>query len=483
VRATVLTAARVVALAGPVALAFAAGGYHDTPRLVAAIVAWALVGVAALVAPSPLPRGRPARAAILGLALLTAWTALSLLWTPVAGAAYDDLQRDLLYLGALIAAAALLGGGPAARAVEPAVAGGALAAILYGLSERLLPGVFELERSQSAAGRLDQPLTYWNATGALAAIGLVLCARIAGDESRPAPLRVAAAAAAAPLGLGLYATFSRGALMACAAGLAALLVAAPTWAQVRGIAVALEAGALAALAASGFEGATALEGTAGERAADGAIVLALLAVVALAAATVHARVCRDERAGRLRTGRLGIPRRAARLAVAAVIALPAGFVAAAVADPPQTGPSGATASRLGSLGSNRYEYWRVAAGAFADHPLRGIGSGGFRVAWLRDRDIVESTHDVHSLYLEAAAELGIVGLALMALTLGAVAAAAREAHRRGPPLAAGAIAGLVAWAAHAGIDWDWEMPALTLPAILLAGTLLAASGDGAPDAA
>ena len=34
---------------------------------------------------------------------------------------------------------------------------------------------------RSAAGRLDQPLTYWNATGALAALGLVLCARVAGD--------------------------------------------------------------------------------------------------------------------------------------------------------------------------------------------------------------------------------------------------------------------------------------------------------------
>jgi hypothetical protein len=31
-------------------------------------------------------------------------------------------------------------------------------------------------------------------------------------------------------------------------------------------------------------------------------------------------------------------------------------------------------------------------------------------------------------------------------------------------------------AVHAGLDWDWEMPALALIAILLAGAVLAANG-------
>ena len=64
--------------------------------------------------------------------------------------------------------------------------------------------------------------------GELAAIGFVLCARLAGDASRPAGAALrAAAAAAAPLGMGLYLSFSRGALFACAAGLVALIVVAP----------------------------------------------------------------------------------------------------------------------------------------------------------------------------------------------------------------------------------------------------------------
>ena len=42
----------------------------------------------------------------------------------------------------------------------------------------------------------------------------------------------------------------------------------------------------------------------------------------------------------------------------------------------------------------------------------------------------------------------------------------------------------VAWLLHASIDWDWQLPAVTLPAIVLAGGLLAASERapaGAPD--
>ena len=31
---------------------------------------------------------------------------------------------------------------------------------------------------------------------------------------------------------------------------------------------------------------------------------------------------------------------------------------------------------------------------------------------------------------------------------------------------------------HCGVDWDWEMPALTLVALVLAGLLIAAGDEG-----
>ena len=60
-RAAVAVAASVL-LAGPAVLAFFAGGFFDGPRLVATLVAWALVLVAVVCCPRCCPaRGRAAR--------------------------------------------------------------------------------------------------------------------------------------------------------------------------------------------------------------------------------------------------------------------------------------------------------------------------------------------------------------------------------------------------------------------------------------
>ena len=50
-----------------------------------------------------------------------------------------------------------------------------------------------------------------------------------------------------------------------------------------------------------------------------------------------------------------------------------------------------------------------------------------------------------------------------------------SARRVPAPALAGPAAALAAWALHAGLDWDWELPALTLVAVLLAGALMAAA--------
>src|SRR5207248_897222 len=132
---------------------------------------------------------------------------LSITWAPIEGSAYHAGQLVVLYVGALLAASVLLRSPAGRRAVEPSLAAGALVVIGYALSERLLPGLLHFSRSVSAQGRLEQPLTYWNAVGELAAIGFVLCVRLTGDATRPTRLRVASAAAGAPLGLGLYLSF------------------------------------------------------------------------------------------------------------------------------------------------------------------------------------------------------------------------------------------------------------------------------------
>ena len=61
-------AAAACLLAGPTVLAFFSGGFFAEPRLIAAIVAWALVLALAATGESPLPRGLPGALALGGLA-------------------------------------------------------------------------------------------------------------------------------------------------------------------------------------------------------------------------------------------------------------------------------------------------------------------------------------------------------------------------------------------------------------------------------
>jgi O-Antigen ligase len=467
-----LTGARAALLAGPAVLAFFSGGYFEDPRLWAGLLAWILVGVALIASPAPLPRARGARLAIAGLGLLAIWTLLSSTWAPIAGSAYDAGQLVVLYAGVLLAAAALLAGRGVQRAVEPALAAGTLVVIGYGICGRLLPGLLHFQHSISAQGRLEQPLTYWNAMGELAALGFVLCVRLAGDQTRARWLRITAAAATAPLGLGLYLTFSRGALFACAAGLVALFVLIPRREQLRALLLSIAGAVLAVVAAAPFRGVAALAGTQATSERQGAIVLALLVLVTAGLAFAQWQLVRREQPGELR-----LPRRAPLIALAVICA---GLALAIVvgAKERSSRPLSAGATRYVTLQSNRYAYWRVALRAFADEPLRGVGAGGWAVYWLRLRPIDEFAQDAHSLPLQTLAELGLVGIALLAAFLAGVGWAALDAHRVAPALAAGPIAGFVAWVAHAPLDWDWQMPAVTLIALVLAGTLLALADSG-----
>ena len=475
-RAALLTATAVLLLT-PTVLAFFSGGYFDKSRLIATLVVWAVVLVVAVAGPGPLPGSTPGRVAIAGLALITVWSGVSVAWAPLSDPATDSLVRLLLYAGALLAAASLLRMPLAARAVEPALGLGALIVIGYGLSERLLPGVIDLAESRKAFGRLEQPITYWNAEGALAAMGLVLCARLAGAEDRPTGVRVAAAAAAIPLGLGVYVSYSRGAIAAALVGVAVLIAAAPTWSQLRAAGLALGGSALAAGCAAALPGVASASGSLGDREVDGALMLAVLVVLMAAASLALVRLARAEESRSVRTGRLPT---APRLPLVAGVALAVGLVVLVAGGLAERGRADAQERRRGierltSVESRRYDYWRVGLDAYGHHPLRGIGAGGFRVEWLRERPLPEGALEIHSLPLEMLVELGIPGLLGFGLMIGGVAVAGGRALERRPEVAAGAFAVGTVWLLHASIDWDWQLPAVTLPALIAAGAVLAAS--------
>jgi O-Antigen ligase len=143
-----------------------------------------------------------------------------------------------------------------------------------------------------------------------------------------------------------------------------------------------------------------------------------------------------------------------------------------------------TGSHFTDVGSGRYDFWRVGLDAFVAHPIGGLGQDNFDNYYVTRRRTGEEPAWTHSLELRLLAHTGLVGAALFATFLIAAVAAALRARQRGG-LEAGVAAALllpfVVWLIYGSVDWFWEFPALSGPAL---GFLGAAAALGArPSAA
>jgi tetratricopeptide (TPR) repeat protein len=154
-------------------------------------------------------------------------------------------------------------------------------------------------------------------------------------------------------------------------------------------------------------------------------------------------------------------------------------------------PSGYAANASGNrlvsgLGSNRYDFYRVALDEFVAHPLVGIGADNFQQQYLAHGRSEETPHYPHSVELRTLAETGLVGALLALMGLGAALLAAIRAIRGSDPLgravAAAALAGFAYWVVHGSFDWFWEFAGLGAPAFALLGLACALSqrGNGEP---
>src|SRR5207237_4742765 len=115
---------------------------------------------------------------------------------------------------------------------------------------------------------------------------------------------------------------------------------------------------------------------------------------------------------------------------------------------------------------------------FSRHPLLGIGSRGFEVAYLQHRRSDETPIRAHSLELDTLAETGLAGAVLLALALGIpIALAVRRARLE---LAGTAVLGAGAYfVGHSAVDWIWTFPAVGVLAFLLLGVGASSSGTRA----
>jgi tetratricopeptide (TPR) repeat protein len=415
------------------------------------------------------------------LAALTAWVALSLLWTTSVPGTVLETERTVVYLAAGLAGILLLRRRSASTVLLATWAAIAIVGT-YGLATRLFPdqlGVYE----PIAGSRLFDPVGYWNAFGILAAMGTLLALGLA---ARSGPVvRCAGAASTVVLLLVLYFTFSRGGWIAFFCGLAAAVVLDRRRLQLITTAFVVAPWPALAIWAASTSPALTHTGSALDAATSdghGLAVIAILLVVAAALAILaldwlQATVSVPYMLQRFYAGTLLFLVAASLIVVFGRYGTPPTLARKAYDAFNQTRVDRTDLnSRLFNLsGSGRTEQFHTAWQQAGDHPVLGGGAGSFDEYWFQHRRVPATVHDAHNLYLETLAELGPVGLALLAVMLVAPLAAVRRA--RSSPLAAVAFAAYVAFLLHAGIDWDWEMPTVTLTA-LFCGLALLALGRG-----
>jgi O-antigen ligase/polysaccharide polymerase Wzy-like membrane protein len=456
-----------VLLVAPFFSAFRSGGYSVKSQLILAVAVFLVLAAVACTAPwPPLPRGLPLAALAL-LAGYAVWTGLSTIWARYVESAVHDTDRVGMYVGAFALSLAVMREPRVRRAAPEVLLAGVLVVSLYSLAGRLLPHVVH-EHVTSA--RLSQPLTYWNSLGMFTGFGVLLGVAVAGDRTRARSWRALACAAAVPCGLAAYLTLSRGAAASVLAGLALCVLLRRSRATLVAALCALAPLIALALLLNPFPDVLSVHADTSAQASQGAIFLAFSVVATAATGLAFARLSRSSIARRP----LGFRPRVRTALAIAVVPLTLAVAVGIAAHGKEKTRLPTTAARITSLETARGHYWRVALAAFGRHPLDGLGSGSFAADWRRKRGHDQPALDVHSLYLETLAELGLVGGLLLLGFAGTVAAGVVRAVRAaaGDPVVAAAAAVVGAFAVHVALDWDWEMPAVSLIALILAAAVL-----------
>jgi hypothetical protein len=376
---------------------------------------------------------------ILAAGALLLWALASRLWSAEPAQSLLEARRMIVY-AAVVLALVVLARRHAARLLLAGTHAGIAVLVLYALARYLL----ESRTYLSFEGYLlSEPLGYANALGILAAMGVLLSIGAAADcASRRA--RAAAGAMVPLLALALVLTGSRASWLALAIGLSATTALHRDPRSLTRTVVALAPATAVAVSIGHYSGLSALSSP-----RLSGLLVALAATgcaVAAGGAAALTSLPRDSSPS-IRTR---------RLVVAGVLVVTSlGVVAVA--------STGVTEPR--SL------YYRVAWREFLAHPVVGSGAGTFGHYWLRWGPIGEwgGALDAHSLYLETLAELGPIGLGLLVVFL--LYPLKRTVAHRSLPFVPGAAGATIAFLVHAGLDWDWEMPAVVVAGLACAAAV------------
>ncbi len=477
-------AAGVFAFSLVAILAANGGGYWPTAwSWTAFLLSWGSIVVILFVAPVWL--GRTEQALLVASFALVGWIAAAATWSESVPSTMLEVQRVAAYVAIVVACMVVVRSRSYGSLLVGAWAGITVVST-YSLATRLFPerlGQFD----PIAYYRLSAPIGYWNALGILAAFGIILALGLVARAR--AVVGALAAVSLLVLVPTLYFTFSRGAWVALGVGLAVAVALDPRRFQLLVVGTALAAcPAVAVWSAYGSTALTRPTTSLESAVREGHGLALLLAVLAIEQVAVLLTLRGLER-------RIEVPagvRKAAAAAAAVVLASALAVGVVRVGGPEEIGPrvregflvpappSGLNERLFSLSGSGRADLWSVAWGRFERSPLTGAGPGTYEISWMRERPSSLKVRDAHSLYIEAMAELGLVGTALLVFVLLLPLAALRRGRRRRlVPIAAG---GYTAFLVHAGVDWDWEVPAVTATALVCGMAILGASrsAEGRP---
>lgn len=470
-------------------LALKGGGYDAVVRSEVGIAVWWVVLLGALAGVLPSGRvGAPAWAGLGLLAAFAAWTATGIGWSESSERSVEELGRVAMLAGVFALGLAIQGWAGLRRTLGGVAAAIALVGALALLS-RLQPSWFPANDVAhflpGARARLSYPVHYWNGLATLMAIGIPLLAAIAA-QSRRLATQALATAALPVLALTAFFTLSRGGAAEIGIALAVLVALHPRrLALLPTLSLGVAGSALVVAAATqrdaledGFTGVAAQQ--------QGDEMLAFVLVVCAGVALIRVAFGLAARHGigpRVSVSRPVAGAATAVVAVVAVVAALAAGVPSELSDrwetfKDPTASVGSGVERFESLnGSGRYQLWESAVDANATDPWIGIGPGTYEYWWASEATRPGFVRDAHSLYLEALAELGIVGFALvvglvgLVLVGGTVRALRAEPGRRA--YLAGGVAACAAFAAAAAVDWVWELTVVAVAFLLVAAAVLA----------
>ena len=469
-------------------LALAGGGFALDDRHIAGLAVWLLI--AAMLVLGAAGRATLARPFYWAAGLIGAFallSAFSSLWSGSVELSVIEADRVLVYLGFFVAAFLIAQTGQARQRFGEGLAIALIGVAVLALASRLLPDLLTVDQGAGAGARLSYPLGYWNGDGVMFGIGAGMALWLSRRSLVPF-LRWLAVALLPAVLLALYFTYSRGGLLALAitAGCLIALSHDRLW-----LLATLAIGALGALPAviAVQEHRSLAENLAdGQIAGQGATVLAILVGGTLLALALFAALRRLERSEGGLAGRAVAASRDPKVLRGVALALALVAIAAAIAvggrawnqfSSDELSPPGSPESHItGFSSSGRTEFWQVGLDAFEEDPVLGHGAGTYRFSWHLLRNNSVANLDVHSLYLQAFSELGVVGgvllLATVAMLLWTGFAAWRAAAGWRRDLYAALLGVSLAFAVCSAIDWFWQIAALAAVFFLATGVLVAA---------